>query len=59
MKIGKLNLEDEVFLAPMAGVTDSAFRRIYKSYGCGLVYTEMISAKALSFNDKKTQYILF
>ena len=58
MKIGKLNLKNEVFLAPMAGVTDSAFRRICKSYGCGLVYTEMISAKALSFNDKKTHKML-
>ncbi len=58
MKIGKLNFENEVFLAPMAGVTDSAFRRICKSYGCGLVYTEMISAKALTFNDKKTYKML-
>lgn len=58
MRIGKLNFENEVFLAPMAGVTDSAFRRICKYYGCGLVYTEMISAKALMFNDKKTHKML-
>lgn len=54
MKIGNLEFENEVFLAPMAGVSDSSFRRVCKSFGCGLVYTEMISAKALLFNDKKT-----
>lgn len=54
MKIGNIELENEVFLAPMAGVSDSAFRRICRSFGCGLVYTEMISSKALMYNDKKT-----
>jgi len=58
MNIGKFTIENSVFLAPMAGVTDSAFRRICKSYGCGLVYTEMISAKALAFHDKKTASML-
>lgn len=58
MKIGNLEFENEVFLAPMAGVTDSAFRRVCKGFGCGLVYTEMISAKALLFNDKKTYKML-
>lgn len=54
MKIGQLEFKNEIFLAPMAGVTDSAFRRICKKFGAGLVYTEMISSKALMFNDKKT-----
>ncbi len=54
MKIGEIEFENEIFLAPMAGVTDSAFRRICKRFGAGLVYTEMISSKALMFNDKKT-----
>ena len=47
-----------MFLAPMAGITDLAFRTVCQKYGCGLVYTEMISAKALYFNDKKTFSLL-
>ncbi len=58
LRIGNFIIENPVFLAPMAGVTDSAFRRICKSFGCGLVYTEMISAKALAFRDKKTASML-
>lgn len=58
MYIGDFKIENPVFLAPMAGVTDSAFRRICRSFGCGLIYTEMISAKALAFRDKKTASML-
>ncbi len=58
MKIGSFEIENNVFLAPMAGVTDSAFRRICKRFGAGLVYTEMISAKALHYHDKKTEKML-
>ena len=54
MRIGSFQTENNVFLAPMAGVTDSAFRRICRRFGCGLVYTEMVSAKALYYGDKKT-----
>lgn len=54
MKIGNLEFENEVFLAPMAGVSDSAFRSVCKKFGCGLAYTEMISSKALLYGDKKT-----
>lgn len=54
IKIGNVELENNVFLAPMAGVTDRAFREICKDFGCGLVYTEMISAKGLFYKDKKT-----
>ncbi|MBQ4629511.1 MAG: tRNA dihydrouridine synthase DusB [Clostridia bacterium] len=54
MKIGNLTLENNVFLAPMAGVTDLAFRLICKKCGAGLVYSEMVSSKAMHYNDKKT-----
>ncbi len=46
MQIGNLRLKNNVFLAPMAGVTDIAFRELCIEQGCGLVYTEMISSKA-------------
>lgn len=58
MKIGNLNFEDNVFLAPMAGVTDIAFREICKEMGCGLVYTEMVSAKGLYYGSKNTKELL-
>ena len=45
MKIGSLELKNNVFLAPMAGVTDMPFRVICSEMGCGLVYSEMVSAK--------------
>ena len=48
MKIGNVILDNNVFLAPMAGVTDIPFRILCKEQGCGLVYTEMVSAKALT-----------
>ena len=54
MKIGNVELKNNIFLAPMAGVTDLAFRIICDRFGAGLSYTEMVSAKALSFADKKT-----
>lgn len=49
----------KVMLAPMAGVTDRAFREICKSYGAYCTVSEMASSKALTFNDKKTEKILF
>ena len=58
MRIGNVFLENEVFLAPMAGVTDLAFRLICKEYGSGLLYTEMINAKALCYDDEKTKGML-
>ena len=58
MRIGDVSLENEVFLAPMAGVTDLAFRLICKEYGSGLLYTEMINAKALCYDDEKTKGML-
>jgi tRNA-dihydrouridine synthase B len=47
MKIGKVTLKNKVVLAPMAGVTDSPFRLLAKEMGCGLVFTEMVSAKGV------------
>lgn len=58
MKIGNLNFEKSVFLAPMAGVTDISFRGLCKEMGCGLVYTEMVSAKALYYGSENTQALL-
>ncbi len=54
MIIGNVRLKNNIFLAPMAGVTDLPFRIMCKKYGAGFVYTEMISSKALFYNDKKT-----
>ena len=58
MKIGNVTLKNNVFLAPMAGVSDLAFRIICDRFGAGLSYTEMVSAKALSFADKKTNTLM-
>ncbi len=58
MKIGNVQLDNEVFLSPMAGVTDLPFRTICKEKGCGMLYTEMINAKALSYDDENTKKML-
>lgn len=58
MKIGKVELKDNLFLAPMAGVTNLPFRLMCVEEGCSLTYTEMVSAKALYFEDKKTMELL-
>ncbi len=58
MKIGNIKLENNIIVAPMAGVTDYTFRSILKSMGAGLLFTEMISAKALCYKDKKTFTLL-
>lgn len=57
MKIGKLEIKNNLFLAPMAGVTDRAFRYMCKKYGVGCMTTEMVSAKAICFGDRKTNKI--
>lgn len=59
MKIGDIMIQNNVFLAPMAGVTDLPFRLICREMGCGMVYTEMVSAKGLYYNDRKTEELLF
>lgn len=59
IKIGNVELENKILLAPMAGVTDLSFRKICKKYSKpGLVCTEMISSKGLFYNDKKTEHFL-
>lgn len=58
MKIKDLELKNNVLLAPMAGVTDKAFRMITKPFGPGLMYTEMVSGKGLFYNSKKTADLL-
>ena len=58
MKIGNVDLENNIFLAPMAGITDLPFRLICKENNAGLVYTEMVSSKALLYEDEKTKLLL-
>ena len=58
MKIGNVETENNIFLAPMAGITDLPFRLLCKEYGAGLVCTEMVSAKALLYGDEKTKKLL-
>lgn len=58
MKIKNLELNNNVFLAPMAGITDKAFREITKPFGPGLMYTEMVSGKGLHYKNKKTENLL-
>ena len=56
--IGGIRFENPYFLAPLAGITDAPFRRICRSFGAGAVYSEMISAKGLYYNDKVTEKLL-
>ncbi|WIF95645.1 tRNA dihydrouridine synthase DusB [Caminicella sporogenes] len=58
MKIGNVQIENDLALGPMAGVTDLTFRVICKEMGCGLVFTEMVSAKGIYYGDKKTEKLL-
>ena len=53
-KIGNLIISNNICLAPMAGFCKSAFRRIARELGAGLVFAEMVSDKALFYGDKKT-----
>ncbi len=55
MKIGNVHLENNIFLAPMAGVTDRVFRIICREMGAGLVVSEMVSSKGLYYQDSKTE----
>ena len=54
LKIGNVELKNNIFLAPMAGVTDMPFRVLCKEQECGLVYTEMVSAKGMHYDDDKS-----
>lgn len=58
LTIGNLTLENNIMLAPMAGITDRPFRILCKEQNVGLTFTEMISAKALFYGDEKTKQML-
>jgi len=58
LEIGNVILENNIILAPMAGITDKSFRRICEKYNPGLVCTEMVSSKGLYYNDEKTNLLL-
>ena len=58
-KIGDVNIKNRVVLAPMAGVCNSAYRTIIKEMGCGLIYAEMVSDKAITYKNKKTLELLY
>lgn len=58
MRIGQVEIDSQLALAPMAGVTDAAYRQICSELGAGLTYTELVSAKALCYQDKKSRLLL-
>lgn len=58
LSIGSVTFENPFFLAPLAGITDGAFRSLCKEQGAGLVYSEMVSGKGLFYNDKATERLL-
>ena len=58
LKIGNVVLENPYILAPMAGVTDLPFRLLCKEQGAGLLCMEMVSAKAIQYNNKNTKALL-
>ena len=58
LKIGNVELKNNIILAPMAGITDKAFRIICKEFGPSLEYTEMVSSKAIFYDDSKTKKLI-
>ena len=58
LKIGNVTLDHPVALAPMAGVTDLPYRLICREMGCGLAFTEMVSAKAVFYKNRNTESLL-
>ena len=58
-KIGNVEIDNRIVLAPMAGICNSAFRKIIKEMGVGLIYCEMVSDKAIVYNSKKTYDMLY
>ena len=57
IKLNNLTIPNNIFLAPMAGVTDMPYRKLCKEMGAGLVYTEMVSSKAIQYGSEKTEGI--
>ncbi len=58
MRVGQVEISSQLALAPMAGVTSAAYRQICAELGAGLTYTELVSAKALCYQDKKSRQLL-
>ena len=58
MKIKDIEFENNIFLAPMAGIADRAFRELCINYGAGYTVTEMVSSKGLTMGDKKSKELL-
>lgn len=58
LQIGKVKLKNNILLAPMAGITDLPFRLIARDYGAGYACTEMVSAKAIFYDDQKTKKLM-
>ncbi len=58
-KIGNVEIQNKVVLAPMAGICNNAYRKIIKEMGCGLIVAEMVSDKALMYDSKKTKDMLY
>ena len=59
IRVGDIQLNNNVFLAPLAGYTNYPFRRLCKEYGAGLCYTEMVSAKGLKYGSENTKELLY
>ena len=59
INVGDVKIENNVFLAPLAGYTNYPFRRLCKGYGAGLCYTEMVSAKGLKYGSENTEDLLY
>ena len=58
MQIGNVKIDGKLVLGPMAGVTDLPFRALCKEQGADLIYTEMVSAKGIMYNNKNTEALL-
>ena len=58
MDIGNVHIKNKIVVAPMAGVTNTSYRKILKQMGAGLIYAEMVSDKALCYKSKKTLDLL-
>ena len=57
-KIGNVKIKNQIVLAPMAGYSNTSFRKIIKQMGAGLIYAEMVSDKALVYQNEKTLKLL-
>ncbi|MCR5308281.1 MAG: tRNA-dihydrouridine synthase [bacterium] len=57
-KIGNIELKNRIVLAPMAGISNTSYRKIIKEMGAGLIYAEMVSDKAIMYGNEKTIELL-